>query len=61
MFNFKLLTADPLLRSGQAADFKKGNRKMRGYHIPTPALPGSGSKGMISARFFKAPRGLVQS
>ncbi len=25
------------------------------HQFPSPALPGSGSKGMISARFVKAP------
>ena len=26
------------------------------FEIPSPALPGSGSKGMISARYFGHPR-----
>jgi hypothetical protein len=25
------------------------------FHFPSPALPGSGSMGMISARYFQAP------
>jgi hypothetical protein len=34
----------------------RGSQNSEGdIRVPTPALPGSGSKGMISARFFQAP------
>jgi hypothetical protein len=36
--------------------FLQGSQNSEGdIRVPTPALPGSGSKGMISARFFQAP------
>jgi hypothetical protein len=45
----------PLRLSGNKQYFQEDTENEERYLIPTPALPGSGSMGMISACSFKAP------